>query len=137
MTVDQDDEEIIAGINVTPLVDVVLVLLVIFLITAPAIYQSALKVQLPQSKAAEGNNEKSSFKFTLTQSGELFLENEKLDWQNLTQKVKSLSSDLSDKTAIISADRKTPHGDVVRLMDQLKQAGLNRFGINVETATAP
>jgi biopolymer transport protein ExbD len=50
---DSGDDELIAGINVTPLVDVVLVLLVIFLITAPVIYQSAIKVQLPKASSGE------------------------------------------------------------------------------------
>jgi biopolymer transport protein ExbD len=126
-----DDDETISAINITPLVDVVLVLLIIFMITAPALYQSALKVQLPKAKTAE-ESKKSPLNFTITKSGELLLENEKLEWTELGNRLGKLGSDISEQTAIISADEGTLHGNVIRLMDSLRQAGLTHFGLNVD-----
>lgn len=130
------DDEPITGINVTPLVDVVLVLLIIFLITAPVIYQSAIKVQLPKAITGE-EAQKSPLNFTITKAGELIWGSDRLDWQGLGARLKGMDPiKLQEETAIISADEATPHGSVIRLMDALRQAGLTRFALNVEGAAA-
>lgn len=128
---DQDDE--ISGINITPLVDVVLVLLVIFLMTAPVIYQSAIKVQLPKAQTGESATQKSQFDFTLTKEGQLLLNAKPLDWNDLNAQIAKLSKNISDETALISADQTTPHGTVIRLMDALRQNGISKFALNVES----
>jgi biopolymer transport protein ExbD len=127
------DDDLIAGINVTPLVDVVLVLLVIFLITAPVIYQSAIKVQLPKARTGEATP-KSPMSFTLSKDSDLFWDKQKIDWNELTQRLAKLGAQAAEQTAVISADKATPHGTVIRLMDMLSQAGLTRFALNVENS---
>lgn len=129
------DEELIAGINITPLVDVVLVLLVIFLMTAPVIYQSAIKVQLPQAKTGIAA-EKSPLSFTITKEGELLWDNHPINWETLEQRLKAMGPHAASEAAIISADKQTPHGTVIRLMDALREVGLTRFALNVETVSS-
>lgn len=129
----QSDDDVISGINITPLVDVVLVLLIIFLITAPVIYQSAIKVKLPNAKTGE-TAEKSPLEFTISKDGDLSLGKDHLDWAQLPSRLSSLGPNAGDQTAVISADQATPHGTVVRLMDALRQAGVTRFALNVESA---
>ena len=130
------DDDVISGINVTPLVDVVLVLLVIFLMTAPVLYQSAIKVQLP--KAATGEEApKSPLNFTVNSAGDVYWNSEKLSWEALDEKLTALGTQAPETTAMISADQATPHGNVIKLMDALRQHGLTRFALNVEGATAP
>lgn len=124
----QDDS--ISGINVTPLVDVVLVLLIIFLITAPVLYQSAIKVQLPSAKSGEGAK-KSPIEFTITKEGELLWNSEKLAWDQIPKKLKTLSGNITEESAVINADQAATHGTVVRLMDILRQSGVTRFAMNV------
>ncbi len=126
-----DDE--ISAINVTPLVDVVLVLLIIFMITAPVLYQSAIKVQLPKAKSGE-TTQKSPLNFTITQDGTLMWDKERADWAALPARLKALGPSILDQPAIISADEKTPHGTVIKLMDTLRQAGLAKFALNVESS---
>ena len=126
------DDELISGINVTPMVDVVLVLLVIFMIAAPTLYQAAVKVQLPKTQGAE-DSPKTPLQFTLSKEGELLLGKDRLNWDDLDGKLKAMGPKIQDETALISADQATPHGTVIRLMDALRQAGLTRFGFNVET----
>jgi biopolymer transport protein ExbD len=128
------DDDIISGINVTPLVDVVLVLLIIFMITAPVLYQSSIKVQLPQAKSGE-KNPKGPLSFTLSKEGSLLWDNKPMTWDSLTNQLKAYGDRISEETAIISADQATPHGVVIKLMDSLRQAGLTHFALNVEDSS--
>ncbi len=125
------DDEAISGINVTPLVDVVLVLLVIFLMTAPVLYQSAIKVQLPQAKTGE-ESAKGPLQFSVNAAGDVYWGSDQLSWESLGQRLKGLGAKATEETAIISADQATSHGVVIKLMDTLRQAGLTRFALNVE-----
>ncbi len=125
------DDDLISGINVTPLVDVVLVLLIIFMITAPVLYQSAIKVQLPKAKTGE-ESQKGPLNFTISKEGALVWDKETLDWDGLNKKLAAMGANAANETAIISADQATPHGIVIKLMDALRQAGLTRFALNVE-----
>lgn len=134
------DEDAISGINVTPLVDVVLVLLVIFLMTAPVLYQSAIKVQLPKAKTGEDAGAKSPLNFTVNAEGKVFWNGEELSWTALNDRLKTLGPKAAEETAIISADQSTAHGVVIQLMDSLRSSGLVRFALNVEAgspATTP
>lgn len=126
------DDDTISGINVTPLVDIVLVLLIVFMITAPVIYQSSIHVQLPKAKSGE-SNPKNPLQFSLTKEGELYWDKEGISWDQAHLKLKALGEKTSQETAVISADLATPHGTVIRLMDALRQAGLTRIAINVES----
>lgn len=126
------DEDSISGINVTPLVDVVLVLLVIFLMTAPVLYQSAIKVQLPKARTGEDAATKSPLNFTVNAEGKVFWNAEELSWDKLNERLAAMGAKTADETAIISADQATPHGIVIKLMDALRSAGLVRFALNVE-----
>jgi biopolymer transport protein ExbD len=128
----QADDDVISGINITPLVDVVLVLLIIFMITAPVIYQSAIKVKLPQAKSGE-ELEKSPLSFTINQAGELSWGQDKVEWDAVSPKLAQLGPSASEQTAVISADQATAHGTVIKLMDLLRQAGVTRFALNVES----
>ena len=129
------DEGFFSEINITPLVDVVLVLLIIFMITAPVIYQSAIKVQLPKTVSGE-STEKSPFQFTIGKNGELSMGDERIDdWTTLPKKIAAAAAnkDLAQEIASISADEAAQHGQVVKLMDLLRQAGMNRFALNVQS----
>lgn len=129
----QDSDSEISAINVTPLVDVVLVLLVIFLITAPAIYQSTIKVQLPQASSGEAS-QKSPIQLGLDAQGNLSWNQEKISWEQLPGKLQALGAEISNQVAVVSADRATQHGSVVRLMDVLRTHGLLKFALQVESS---
>lgn len=124
------DDEVISSINITPLVDVVLVLLIIFLITAPVIYQSALKVQLPKAESGE-DAQKSPLTFVISKEGELAFDKEVITWDSLDLRLKGIGK-MADQTAVVSADQATPHGQVIRLLDALRKAGCLKIAISVE-----
>ncbi len=127
------DDDVISGINVTPLVDVVLVLLVIFLITAPVLYQNAIKVQLPQAKTGE-KMASSPLDFTIDKTGNLSWGKDAIRWDALGPRLAALGAHAADQTAIINADKDTPHGVVIRLMDALRSVGVIRFALDVQAA---
>lgn len=129
------DEELIAGINVTPLVDVVLVLLVIFMITAPVLYQSAIKVHLPKARTGDESG-KSPIQLTITRTGDLLWGREPIDWAALPGRLQRIGPSLGEQTATISADQATTHGAVIKLMDALRSAGLTRFALSVEAPSS-
>ena len=127
------DDELVSAINVTPLVDVVLVLLIIFMITAPVIYQNAIKVQLPQAKTGEQAGKQNPLSFVLNKDGDVYLSGEKITWENIPTKLKAVSAQDLQNGAQISADKTTPHGTVVRLMDILRQANVLKLSLTVES----
>lgn len=127
MAVNFDDGDEISGINVTPLVDVVLVLLVIFMITAPTLYQEALKVQLPQAKTGEEQS-KGTLQIVVGQDGTINVEKHVLSLDELAKHV----AQVKPQAAIILADKKVEHGKVIVIIDLLKANGVQKFSFGVE-----
>ena len=124
------DDEVISGINITPMVDVVLVLLIIFMITAPTIFHSTIQVELPRASTGV-SAQKSPFQIAINREGNLFLDGAPIDLPALEDKLKK-SGDLSEQTAIIQADTHSEHGTVVHVMDTLRKNGLTRFALEVQ-----
>ena len=129
---DADGGDSITDINVTPLVDITLVLLIIFMVTAKYIVNPAIEVELP--KAASGNQVvQKTLGFTLgkpqaDQDPQLFLNGVAISWSDAAQQVKALSSD-SDVQAVISADRTVRYEFVVKLIDLVKTNGVLKFAL--------
>lgn len=126
-----DNDDVISGINVTPLVDVVLVLLIIFMITAPVIYQNAIKVQLPTAASGEAPPQ-GPIEFAITRDGQVSWGKDLVSWEELSARLQALGPAAAEKMAVISADEATPHGTVIKLMDALRQAGLSKLAVNVQ-----
>jgi biopolymer transport protein ExbD len=125
------DDEIIADINVTPLVDVVLVLLIIFMVTASYIVKESIEVDLPRAASA-GEATGSILAVVLTREGEVYLDGVKADERQLAERVREAAARDREARAIISADRMALHGAVVRVIDVVKGAGITRFAIHIE-----
>jgi biopolymer transport protein ExbD len=129
---DEDGGEMITGINVTPLVDIVLVLLIIFMVTTTYIVNPSIKVDLP--KAASGSEQaRGTLALTLTKDGGLFLNGEKADDSAVVRFITAELPKTPDLQAIIAADKVVAHGAVVHVIDVIKRAGVRRFAINVDS----
>jgi biopolymer transport protein ExbD len=126
-----DDLSLMSDINVTPFVDVVLVLLVIFMITAPVIMKDTLDIKLPKSTTTDGKKIK-SLGVAVTRQGQFLLNGSLSSEDELTLAVKKAIIDNPEIQAIISADKDSLHGSVVRLIDLIKSAGLSKFAIQIE-----
>ena len=121
----------ISQINVTPLVDVMLVLLVIFMVTAPIVLKDSLNIKLPTAASLD---QKSSqpLGVVVTKAGQVLVSGKTATKESLTELVKETLAKDPAASAIIAADTEAMHGDVVRAIDWLKQAGMNQFAIQIE-----
>jgi biopolymer transport protein ExbD len=120
----------ISAINVTPLVDVALVLLIILMVSSTYIVAQTLKVQLPKARATDGTADKPT-KVEMLKDGTLRFNDEKVTEALLTEKVKAAVAADAEMSLVVSADREVQHGNVVHLLDIAKLAGVTKFAINV------
>jgi biopolymer transport protein TolR len=123
----------ISGINVTPLVDIMLVLLIIFLVTATYIVREAIRIDLPRTVAA-GTRTPRTLSIVVAKDGQAYIDGDGVaandariagavaDWRKKSQ----------DVQAVISADRDARHGAVVHILDLLKREGVSQLAIEVE-----
>lgn len=126
----QDDEGggTISEINVTPLVDVVLVLLIIFMVTAKLIVARGIAVDSP--KTASGGEVASTLQVTIDQERTLYVNGDRYSsFEDAQTRVASMRGENPELKAIISADRSVPHGDVMRVIDFVKLAGVTKFAL--------
>ena len=121
----------ITGINVTPLVDVVLVLLVIMMVSATYIVSQSLKVELPKS-ASSDQAVNTVAAVTITKDGALFFNQEPTDEAGLVGHFKSALAAGKEVDLVISADASALHGHVVRVIDIAKLEGITKFAIQIE-----
>lgn len=126
-----DSDEAISDINVIPLVDIILVVLIIFMVTAPMIMKPSINVNLP--KAASGDKSTASqLNITISDSGALSLNGTRSDEAAIQLKAQEEKDKNPDVQAIIAADKDVPHGTVVRIMDLVKTAGVKKFAISID-----
>jgi len=128
--------KLISEINITPLTDVVLVLLIIFIVTTPLIMQSGIKVRLPRAQTQEVTPEK-SVTVSMVADGSLFLNDKPLTMADLPAALQKAVAESTSKLVIINADTQVQHGSVVDVLDAARQAGAERLAISTEPKSAP
>jgi biopolymer transport protein ExbD len=121
----------IAAINVTPLVDVVLVLLVILMVASTYIVAQTLKVQLPRAKSTDGTADKPT-KVEILKDNQLRWNEVPIQESELPAKLKAAVDADPDVSLVVSADKDVHHGEVVHVLDLAKLAGVVKFAINVQ-----
>jgi biopolymer transport protein ExbD len=124
----QQRGEMIQGINVTPLVDVVLVLLIVLMVTASYTVSQALPMDLPTAKT--GESQSTSLAISVSASGDLFLDGAPVSSEQLRALVRKESGP-GEVNALIAADGGAPHKFVVRVIDMIRAEGVTKFAINV------
>src|SRR5512143_2182962 len=132
---DDDSGRMITDINVTPLVDITLVLLIIFMVTTTYIVNPSIKVDLP--KAVSGSDQvRTTLALTLTKEGQLYLNGDRSDEASVLKQIAAELPKNPDLQAIIAADKIVPHGSVVHIIDFVRRAGVRKFAINVDRTAA-
>lgn len=121
----------ISAINVTPFVDVVLVLLVILMVTSTSLVKASVGVDLPRAASASETVDR-TLNLVIEADGDLLLDGEVVDEQRLLETVKAAIAQDPEVRAVISADRNAPYSAVIRGIDLAKAAGLSKFALDVE-----
>ncbi|MDF1613305.1 ExbD/TolR family protein [Stygiobacter electus] len=120
------DEKEFSDINITPLTDVVMVLLLIFMIASPFLIVGAFKVKLPKATTAESVNNKSIEVF-LDSSNKIYLDNKNITMPELLLQIQLKLKINPEQSVIIKADKEVFHGNFISLLDELKKAGVTKF----------
>lgn len=127
---DQGDE-ILSEINVVPLVDVILVVLIIFMVTAPVIMKPSIGVNLPKAKSGD-STKPSKLNIVIKGDGQLRLDGKLVNQDDLKKVAEEEIVLNPDVQAIIAADKDVAHGLVVSILDIVKSAGVKKFAISID-----
>jgi len=125
------DSGAISQINVTPLVDVMLVLLIIFMVTAP-ILQQGVSIDLPKVAAGPLTGEEEQLVVNVAKGGQLYLNDTALTAEQLREKLRAIVAARPDRQLYVRADQAVPYGQVMQVMGAVRDAGLVRVGLVTE-----
>lgn len=128
---EQDNDDVIASINMVPFIDVSLVLLIIFLVTSSYIVSQAIQVDLPQA-ASGSETTPSTLAVVLEANGNLSFNGEGISWEQLPERIATEVGNDESVQAIIAADRGVDYGRVMDIIDEVKQGGVASFALNIE-----
>ncbi len=123
-----EDDDLITSINVTPLVDVVLVLLIVLMVTSSYLVSKSINVELP--KAATGETASPTMSISIDQEGKLYLDGSPILEDALQQRIRASYQIDKDVKAVISADGRVQHQRVVTVIDTLRRENVTKFAIN-------
>ena len=129
---DGDDDSLVTDINVTPLVDVMLCLLVIFMVTTTYVVADSIKIDLPNAASGD-TTAPSTLAIMFTKERKLYLNGAETTEADLRKKVKEEVAKNKDTQAIIGADKMVSHGEVMHLIDVIKLDGITKFALNIES----
>jgi len=123
-----DDEEMMSDINVTPLVDVMLVLLVVFIVTAPLL-TNAVRVNLPKTAVTAPAEQKRTVTVSVDAQGKVFFDQREVPLEAVELELRQLKAVDPDPTLHLQADQAVPYGQVAKVMAAIERAGVNRLSI--------
>ena len=127
---DQNDD-VIAEINVVPLVDIILVVLIIFMVTAPMIMKPSIAVNLPKSGTGDPTKP-SKLNIVIGTNGQTLLDGKVVSDAELLEGAKQEYAKNAEVQAVIAADKEVAHGKVVSILDIVKSAGVKKFAISID-----
>lgn len=132
----KNDNRLLSEINVTPLVDVMLVLLIIFMVTAPML-QMGIDVNLPRVKSKSIDVAEEKIVLTISSNKEIFINKYKTSITEISTKLQSIFTGRIDREIFMRADKNVPYGFVVEVMSEVRKAGVDRLGMITEPPEEP
>ena len=133
MTLGGNNDRLMSEINVTPFVDVMLVLLIIFMVTAPMMIQG-VDVSLPEATSAPMASEKEQLIVTIDKKNQVYINDFRVGAENLKEKLLQILKNRTDQEVYLRADKTVPYGMVVYVMSEVKGAGIEKLGMITEPA---
>jgi len=131
MDLGESRQDLISDINVTPLVDVMLVLLIIFMVTAPMMMHG-VKVNLPKTESKSIKTKEDPLLLTITKKRLIFIEEYNVELRTLKKKLIKIFANRAEKEILLQADKDVPYGFVIKAMSQVKEAGITKVGMITE-----
>ncbi|MBV8615562.1 MAG: protein TolR [Acetobacteraceae bacterium] len=123
----------LAEINVTPLVDVMLVLLIIFMVTAP-LMTSGVNIDLPKTDAQPLNSDSQPLTVSIDAHGDIFLQNEKVDLDALVARLQAVAQSNTDRRIFVRGDKDLAYGRIMQVMGTITQGGFTKVALLAEQA---
>lgn len=130
---ESDEDGIFSDINITPLTDVFLVLLIIFMVTSTVITQNGVKVNLPKSGAASISSKPKGVTVTMDSAGKLFIDKKEVPMDRLESELAVQLGDTAERSVVLAGDRQVLLGEAMKVMDIAKKAGAEHFGLATQS----
>lgn len=127
-----ESDQIIAEINMTPLIDIMLVLLIIFMVTSSISLESGLDIDLPKSKATAGNKEATAVLVSLDRHGAISVQGREVSFDQLKRAIADALGEEKSNLVVFEGDRDSNLGKTIQIMDIAKEAGAEKFAIATE-----
>jgi len=134
MALGSNHDRLMSDINVTPFVDVMLVLLIIFMVTAPMMIQG-VNIALPQTTSKPLVSEQEPLVINIDNQGQIFIIDTKVDFDRLQPQLSGMLNAREDRTVYLRADKQLTYGIVVQVMAEIKRAGVEKLGMVTEPAS--
>lgn len=131
MNQDGNSKKFMSDLNLTPLVDVMLVVLIIFMVTAPLLMQG-VEVNLPETATKHIKTREDPLILTITKKKEIFLEKHQFEFDSLEEKIRKVFENRREKEILLKADKDVPYGFVIKVVAQIKRAGIDKLGMITE-----
>lgn len=128
-----DQDQPIAEINVVPLVDIILVVLIIFMVTAPMVLKPTLDVNLPQASTGEAKSEAKNMEVVVNKAGVLYLNDAQVTIEELKAKIKTEAETSPDSSVVLTADKDVTLDGLTSLIDAIKGSGIKKLGFSIQT----
>lgn len=125
------EQDVIADINIVPLVDIILVVLIIFMVTATNFSSKEIEVELPKASSGSGPSAQ-PLMVQVSANGAMYLDGKETDAVRLREEAEIRLGGNEDLQAVVSADARAPHGSVIQAMDAVKSAGVSKLAVSVE-----
>lgn len=126
-----DNKKMMSDINVTPFVDVMLVLLIIFMVTAPMMMQG-VEVNLPKTETQRIKSQEDPLILTINKKKEIFIETHRIKLEDLEKKALRIFANRREKEILLRADKDVPYGFVIKVVSRIKKAGIEKLGMVTE-----
>ena len=128
----QNEDEPIAEINVVPLVDIILVVLIIFMVTAPLVMKPTIDVNLPQASSGKDTPPGKAMEVVIGQNGDFFLNGKTMSLEDLASRAAAEASNSPESSAILTADKTVTLETLTQVIDTIKTAGVKKVGFSIQ-----
>jgi len=128
----QDEGEPIAEINVVPLVDIILVVLIIFMVTAPLVMKPTIDVNLPQASSGKESPPGKAMEVVIGQEGEFYVNGKKVSLEDLAAQASNEANNSPESSAILTADKTVTLETLTKVIDTIKTSGVKKVGFSIQ-----